>query len=129
MAKSIIIGHNSHAKNGYKAKSSNLNFKTPFAKDIAIVFMDAAFRSSDGRSGFGFAIKLNEKFIFGGSQEGPIVPSAKEGEAKGAGISKFHLFPDALEVVQGINGQFDGSIEPILQDIKTLKCFDFYSPW
>lgn len=63
MAKSIIISYNARAENGYKAKFSNPNFKIPVVKDIAIVFTDVTFISSAGKLGFGFAIKLNDKFI------------------------------------------------------------------
>ena len=102
-----------------------------------MIFTDAAFSKLDGKAGYDYAIWINGSFVVAGSLDGSKVSSSKESEtrailsavikAKAMGFSKVHILTDALEVVRGIKGKLDWSIDPILQDISmeasSFECF------
>ena len=97
-------------------------------KDDKITFMDAAYKTKEGWASFGYIMKLNGDIVGTGAIQGLKIDSAKEAEAKAIlaaldkvrknGFVRLRILMDEKEVVQGLNGEYDWSINPIILDIK-----------
>ena len=122
---------------GLKIQAQSINpsgkLSTPgfsLYKGVALVFIDASFRKSNGKCCFGFSIWLNSNIVRVRSMESPNVSSPKEArmrsilasplKVKEWGFNNILVLSDALEVVRTIKGTSYWSINSILFDIKDV---------
>ena len=96
-----------------------------------VICSDAASRTIDGKSSFGYVAMLKRSIIDAGAWLGPKVTPSKEPEvgvvlavlkrAIEKGYARIRVCLDAIKVVCAINDKFDWVINPITADIKKLS--------
>lgn len=64
------------------SKRADDGFKLKMEVEIAFIYADAAFRSSDKKASYGYSIWFSGSLLFAGSLDGPNAPSSKQVEAR-----------------------------------------------